>query len=67
MPNLDDSEFLDLIDDYVEKFGHTFSAMMVPPERVDYLVGEMKKAIAGDRGPITDEELEVDIPDGAAS
>ena len=67
MPNLDDSEFPDLIEPYLERFGHTFSPMMVPSERVNYLVDQMKKALAGNRGPITDEELEVDIPDGAAS
>lgn len=67
MAELSESEFPDLLPEYLAKFGNTFSPMSVPGDRVDFLVAEMKKAIDGDRGPITDDELGTNLPDGALS
>lgn len=66
MPDLYDTEFPALQSEYKAVFGElTFNAIGVPDDKVDYLLAEMKKAIAGKRGAITDDELDSDVPDGA--
>ncbi|MDH5633620.1 MAG: hypothetical protein OEZ10_11575 [Gammaproteobacteria bacterium] len=66
MVDLHDTDFPVLQMEYRQKFGElTFSPLSVPDDKVEYLVTEMHKAIAGERGEITDDELGADVPDEA--
>ena len=61
------NDFPELMLQYRDQFGDTFSPIMVPDDMAEEVVQMMRDALAGQRGPITDEELEITLPDDAES
>lgn len=58
----------ELIRQYEDQVGPVgFTLARVGPDREDRVATLMRSAIAGERGPITDAELDQNIPDDADS
>ena len=68
MPDItQNDDFPDLIVAYQHKFVATFSPIMVPEDMAEDVLQVMRDALAGKRGPITDEELGINLPSDAQS
>ena len=60
-------DFPSLMLEYRNELGATFSPIMVPDDRAEEVVAMIRETLAGKRGPITDEELGIVLPDDAQS
>lgn len=54
-----EQEFYDVLNQYIEKFGHTFTSLGIHPGVQYFYVAmtQMEDALAGDRGPVTNESI----------
>jgi len=59
-----DDEFAEVCELYSLKFGATFStfAFRSRPELTDKVIPLMRSALAGDRGAVTDQDLDLNYP-----
>lgn len=55
----------EVLEAYISNFGHTFSPFGLTKNRHNAVKKLMLEAIKGERGVITDKELDMDLPDGA--
>lgn len=68
MPDLtQNDDFPPLIEAYQNKFGATFSPIMVPEDMTEDVLQMMQDALAGKCDRITDEEPGITLPDDAQS
>lgn len=58
-------DFNKILEEYIERFGHTFSTITLAKDRKPKVSKQMKLALAGKRGAITEKEANGDIPDNA--
>lgn len=55
---VDETVLIMLVQQYAGKFGITFSSTLLDdPEKKEKLIGLIQEALAGKRGPVTDEDL----------
>lgn len=55
----------EIIREYNDVFGNTVTVVTAGPDSLKRIVAEMRKALAGGRGPLADAEFYGDIPSGA--
>jgi hypothetical protein len=58
-------DFDDVLTLYINQFGHTFSSVTLSDAGRAKVLKQMKLALAGKRGAISEKEVNGDIPDDA--
>ncbi|MEJ1372726.1 MAG: hypothetical protein RPU52_00410 [Candidatus Sedimenticola sp. (ex Thyasira tokunagai)] len=58
-------EFDILLNEYINKFGHTFTSVCLSTEGMELAKKLMKEALAGKRGPVLDHDVGADVPPDA--
>lgn len=63
IPTVEEMSTSEMLQQYIERYGATFNSFAVPDQ--DSMRPHLWQALTGDRGPLTDEDFEIDVPPGA--
>lgn len=62
---MESSTFDEVFEIYIQRFGHTFTSLLMNEDKQEEVKKLMLQALEGKRGKITDKDLGIVLPEGA--